>query len=110
LFGRLLVKSSARHLAKNALALHLLLEHTERLIDIVVADEDLQEYSLRGSRSDKNCRDMTVAAGLLSSWISFYAGQQIETRAPCQLRTDLLRSQASRSMTFLTMRPANANG
>jgi hypothetical protein len=24
-------------------ALHLLLEHTERLIDIVVADEDLQE-------------------------------------------------------------------
>ena len=52
-FGWLLVESSALHLAKHAFALHFLLEHTERLIDIVVADEDLQEYSLRWSRSDQ---------------------------------------------------------
>ena len=43
LFGGLLVKSPAFHFAKHTFALHLLLEHTERLIDIVVADEDLQE-------------------------------------------------------------------
>jgi len=46
LFGWLLVKSPAFHFAKHTFALHLLLEHTERLIDIVVADEDLQETFL----------------------------------------------------------------
>ena len=30
------------HLAENALALHLLLERLESLVDIVVADENLQ--------------------------------------------------------------------
>jgi hypothetical protein len=30
------------HLAENALALHLLLERLEGLVDIVVADENLQ--------------------------------------------------------------------
>ena len=30
------------HLAENALALHLLLERLEGLIDVVVADENLQ--------------------------------------------------------------------
>jgi len=65
LFGRLLVKSSTLHLAKHAFALHFLLEHTERLIDIVVADEDLQEtFPFVKSRADKNCRDMSVATGL----------------------------------------------
>jgi hypothetical protein len=43
LFRRLLVKSPTFHFAKHTFALHPLLEHTERLIDIVVADEDLQE-------------------------------------------------------------------
>src|SRR6266481_2462671 len=43
LLGGLLVKSPAFHFAKHTFALHLLLEHAERLIDIVVADEDLQE-------------------------------------------------------------------
>jgi hypothetical protein len=43
LFGWLLVKSPAFHFAKHTFALHPLFEHTERLIDIVVADEHLQE-------------------------------------------------------------------
>jgi hypothetical protein len=41
-----------------------------------------------------------------------YAGQQIETRASCPLRTDLLQPQALRFTTrqrFFTMRLANAN-
>ena len=64
-FGWLLVKSPALHLAKHAFALHFLLEHTERLIDIVVADEDLQEtFPFVESRADKNCREMSVATGL----------------------------------------------
>ena len=42
-FGRFLIKSSAFHLAKNAFALHFLLEYPQSLVDVVVADEDLQE-------------------------------------------------------------------
>ena len=33
------------HLAENALALHLLLERLEGLVDVVVADENLQAMS-----------------------------------------------------------------
>src|SRR5262249_28354271 len=36
--GRFFIRLAALHLAKNALALHLLFEHPERLIDIVVAN------------------------------------------------------------------------
>jgi hypothetical protein len=42
-FGRLLVEPSTLHLAKHAFALHLLLEHPKRLVDVVVANHDLQE-------------------------------------------------------------------
>jgi hypothetical protein len=35
------------HFAKNALPLHLLLQHLKRLVDIVVADEDLHERLFR---------------------------------------------------------------
>src|SRR5712691_13508414 len=42
LFRRLLVESSALHLAEDAFALHLLFEDSESLVDIVVANEDLQ--------------------------------------------------------------------
>src|ERR1700722_9933949 len=42
-FGRLLVEPSALHLAKHAFALHLLLEHPKRLVDVVVANQYLQE-------------------------------------------------------------------
>ena len=43
--GRLFIRLAALHLAKNALALHLLFEDPERLIDIVVAKDDLQNVS-----------------------------------------------------------------
>src|SRR5215207_2897421 len=38
----LLVGFARLHLAEDAFALHLLFEHPERLIDVVVANEDLQ--------------------------------------------------------------------
>src|SRR4029077_11585483 len=41
LFGRLLVVTPQLHLAENPLALHLLLERLEGLIDVVVTDENL---------------------------------------------------------------------
>src|SRR6202011_646592 len=40
-FRRLLVGPAALHLAEGALALHFLLEHPQRGIDVVVADEHL---------------------------------------------------------------------
>jgi len=40
------------HLAEDALALHLLLQHLEGLVDIVVTDENLHAVSLR-SRIDE---------------------------------------------------------
>jgi hypothetical protein len=43
--GRLFIRLAALHLTKNALALHLLLEDPQRLIDIVVANDDLQNVS-----------------------------------------------------------------
>ena len=43
--GRFFIRLAALHLTKNALALHLLLEHPESLIDIVVAYEYLQNVS-----------------------------------------------------------------
>jgi|SRR5579864_3098234 len=45
-FGRLLVKSPALHLAKNSFALHFLLEYPKGLINVVVANEYLQETFL----------------------------------------------------------------
>ena len=45
-FGRLFVKFSTFHLAKNAFALHFLLEHPQSLVDVVVANEYLQETLL----------------------------------------------------------------
>jgi len=41
-FGWLLVESPALHLAKNAFALHFLLEYPKSLVDVVVANEYLQ--------------------------------------------------------------------
>src|SRR5580658_553884 len=42
-FGRLLVVPPELHFAEYALALHFLLQGLERLIDIVIANEDLHE-------------------------------------------------------------------
>jgi hypothetical protein len=43
--GRFFIRLAALHLSKNALALHLLLEGPESLIDIVVANAYLQNIS-----------------------------------------------------------------
>jgi len=52
LLRRLLIAAAQLHLAKNAFALHLLLERAERLIDIVVADQNVDDgtYSLERNR------------------------------------------------------------
>jgi len=42
---RLLVSAAQLHLTENTLALHLLLEHAQSLIDIVVADDDLNQIT-----------------------------------------------------------------
>jgi hypothetical protein len=47
--GRFFVRLATPHLAKNALALHLLLQDPEGLIDIVVANEYLQMFSNRAA-------------------------------------------------------------
>ena len=43
---RLLVATAKLHLAENAFALHLLLERAESLIDIVVADQNVDDGAL----------------------------------------------------------------
>ncbi len=50
LLGRLLIGTARFHFTENTFALHLLLEHAEGLIDIVVADNNLQWISFFGSR------------------------------------------------------------
>jgi hypothetical protein len=45
LFGRFLVVPTKLHLAENALALKLLLQRSERLIDVVVTNDDLHIFS-----------------------------------------------------------------
>src|SRR4051794_15618304 len=45
LLGGLFVMSAKLHLAENSLALHLLLQRLEGLIDIVIADENLHAAS-----------------------------------------------------------------
>jgi len=47
--GRFFIRLATLHLTKNALALHLLFEDPESLIDIVVANEYLQNVSNRGA-------------------------------------------------------------
>src|SRR5712664_2575401 len=49
LLGRLFVMPAKLHFAENALALHLLLQRLEGLIDIIVADENLHACSSRMS-------------------------------------------------------------
>src|ERR1700728_672006 len=44
--GRLFVMAAELHLAEDALALHLLLQHLESLVDIVVTNENLQAVLL----------------------------------------------------------------
>jgi hypothetical protein len=62
---RLLVKSASAHFPEHALALHLLLEHTERLLDVVVSNKYLQEFHLAFGLRDRPvpaCQPMHAAA------------------------------------------------
>src|SRR5262245_60898270 len=43
--GGFLIMAAKSHLAKNTFALHLLFQHPQRLVDIVVTDENLHERS-----------------------------------------------------------------
>jgi hypothetical protein len=45
-FGRLLVSSACLHFPEDALALHLLLERLQRLVDVVVTDHDHYDLKL----------------------------------------------------------------
>src|ERR1700760_1508516 len=57
LLGGLLVMTAKLHLAENTLALHLLLERLEGLIDVVIADENLHAASsFRCERSGKSVK------------------------------------------------------
>ena len=47
LLARLLIGTAELHLPEDAFALHLLLQRLERLVDVVVADDDLQSLELR---------------------------------------------------------------
>src|ERR1700730_13317886 len=49
LFGGFLVVAAELHLAEDALALHLFLQHFEGLVDIVVTDENLHAGVSNGS-------------------------------------------------------------
>src|SRR5262249_2964273 len=51
LFGGFLVVAAELHLAENPLALHLLLERLEGLIDVIVPDENLHAAYLFGKNS-----------------------------------------------------------
>src|SRR5262249_40811980 len=49
--GGLLVAAAELHFAEQALALHLLLERLQGLVDIVVADDDLDDGSYSSGRA-----------------------------------------------------------
>src|SRR5437879_13713006 len=59
LFGGLFVVPAELHLAENTLALHLLLQRLEGLIDIVIADENLHAAS-SFNWSDRNSGKVKV--------------------------------------------------
>src|SRR5579862_5512653 len=59
--GRFLVMSAQLHLAEDALALHLLLQHLEGLVDIVVTDENLHAFVSNG-------------------WVDFQCGHPLDRR------------------------------
>src|SRR6516164_4588953 len=60
--GWFFIRLATLHLTKNALALHLLLEHPESLIDVVVANEYLQNVSNRVAGAAMRADDAAVNA------------------------------------------------
>jgi hypothetical protein len=72
LFGRLLIVPTQLHLAIDAFALELLLEHPHSLIDIIVANHDLHLLPLSkgaeaGWRKPQTCRSVQLSA----NWLRF---------------------------------------
>src|SRR5205085_860632 len=63
LLGRLLVMTAQHHLAVHALALELLLERPQGLVDIIVANDDL--HKRRHSPVQKALRGRTLALALM---------------------------------------------
>src|SRR5690348_14987987 len=63
-FGWFLVMTPELHLAKDAFSLHLLFQRFQRLIDIVVANDDLQAglLLLSGAGSYQNMAILSTAA------------------------------------------------
>jgi hypothetical protein len=57
------------HLAEDALALHLLLQHLESLVDIVVTDEYPHAAFLLDRAVDGRIRRYWAAAGFWSFWV-----------------------------------------
>ena len=57
------------HLAEDALALHLLLQHLESLVDIVVTDDYLHAVFLFDRAVDGRIRRYWAAAGFWSIWV-----------------------------------------
>src|SRR6187455_1842551 len=62
--GGLLVGAPLLHLTEHALALHLLLQHAERLVDVVVANENLQWNILLGLAQPRQRIPGRALAGL----------------------------------------------
>src|SRR5262249_27854946 len=61
---RLLVVAAQLHLAEDTLALHLLLQDTQRLIDIVVANENLHgPFNLLSTDDTVPCRTFVRCTG-----------------------------------------------
>ena len=58
--------SAQLHLAEDALALHLLLQHLEGLVDIVVTDENLHAFVSNG-------------------WVDFQCGHPLESPEPAAI-------------------------
>jgi hypothetical protein len=61
---RFFIRLAALHLTKNALALHLLFEDPESLIDIVVANDDLQMFSNRAAGAVMRRHDVDEAVAV----------------------------------------------
>jgi hypothetical protein len=66
-------------LAEDALALHLLLQHSQRLIDVVVSDHDLHsaprflevETSGQGDVPDRGLSVLTIDFGVVGDFLAF---------------------------------------
>jgi hypothetical protein len=73
--GGLFIESPLLHLPEDALALHLLFQSPKSLVDVVVADKNLQGMfpSLVGVAASERLRRKRSAAGRMTVTFSVYA-------------------------------------